>query len=144
MTAESQQRSEYTAGLRALADLLDANPNIELPMTGQSYDPLQWVLTHDESQAETLATIARALPGQLSKSGNDEFFRLKGQIRGFYVKILADRDEVCTRRVVGTREVVETVPDPSVEVPLVERKRTEEIVEWDCGPILAPAGKAAE
>lgn len=45
----------------------------------------------------------------------------------------AVRDEVCTARVVGTETV--TVPDP--EAPLVEVER--DIIEWDCGPLLAGA-----
>lgn len=52
---------------------------------------------------------------------------------GVRVTYVAKREEVCTRRVVGTETV--QVPDPDAPLVTVER----ELVEWDCEPILAEA-----
>ena len=60
-----------------------------------------------------------------------------GMARGLLkMRISADREEVCTRRVVGSREVTRTIP----AAPAVEEYVVTEIVEdveWDCEPIMA-------
>ncbi len=53
------------------------------------------------------------------------------------MKVVANREEVCERVVVGARQVTETIPDPSVTVPTVEITKTVEDVEWRCTSILA-------
>jgi hypothetical protein len=70
------------------------------------------------------------------KVGGDEtiMFVERHFAGGVRLSYQAQRDEVCTRRVVGT-ETVE-VPDPAAPKVTVER----EIVEWDCEPILASSG----
>jgi len=131
-------RDEYVTGLRMLADLLDNNPNIPLPYTGrEKHTGLLWIL-HDDQRA-TLAAIAKALPGKVEKSVRvkDGAFDLIGQLAGFHVKAIANRDEVCTRVVVGTETITKKVPDPSVTVPEVEVTETVERIDWICTPLLA-------
>lgn len=140
---ESQQRSEYTAGLRALADLLDASPDVPLPHSGASDSfPIEWMLANDDDQREMLAVIARFIPGPVRKDARSKFFEINAKAGGVYLRAWANRDEVCVRRVVGTHEETKRVPDP--KAPLVEVTETVEDVEWECGSILAPAGMAAE
>tara|TARA_Y100001949_G_scaffold167617_1_gene165466 strand:+ start:958 stop:1413 length:456 start_codon:yes stop_codon:yes gene_type:complete len=51
----------------------------------------------------------------------------------FKYTIHCERDQVCTKRVVGTKMVMKSVP-PEGEWTDVEEE--EEIVEWDCHPLL--------
>lgn len=124
------ERAAYTAGLRQLADWLDANPEIELPWTGR-YEVFQlgvW-LRKDE-----LAAIARALPGKVEKVADDasKVLRIQGQFAGLNVEAYAGRTEVCERIVTGT----ETVTVPAVEAK-PEKTEEREVVEWRCHPLLA-------
>ncbi len=137
------ERVEYTAGLRALADLLDAHPELRLPYDGRTGPIAVYLTTQDGAdQRANLAAWARVLPGPKTKeqAGTDgQLFALRARLHGLNFEVIANRDEVCERVVVGTREVVETVPDPELlaAVPTVEQTRTEELVEWRCGAVLA-------
>jgi hypothetical protein len=135
-------REEYTAGLRALADLLDGTPELPLPST----DTIEWAGVgggDDVEHQRSLATIARLIPGRLEKNDPREgdyeanYYRLTGNVGGMPVEVWAQRAKVCRRVVTGTREVVETVPAPGA--PMVEVTKTVEDVEWVCEPLLAKA-----
>lgn len=132
MTAD---RAEYTAGLRAFADLLDSNPHLRLPFFGATY-PFD-MYTHGDEQAREVADWARALPGTVAKDVSGGCFTLTGSLRGLKLSVTANRDEVCTRTVTGTERVTRLVPDPAVQVPMVEVTETVETVVWECEPILA-------
>lgn len=131
-------RSEYIAGLRALAEALEADEALPLPYDG-TLGPIA-VFTYAKP---TLAAMTRLLDGKREKevdeSSSSHGFRVKGSIRGLRVIIYADRDQVCTRRVVGTETVTEQIPDPEYvdKAPLVEVTTERQIVEWDCGSLLA-------
>jgi hypothetical protein len=136
-------RSEYTAGLRALADIIDGDPDLPLPYVGNSIESS--IFAHSR---EELAAWARAIGGRLDKTvdeDSDSFgFELHGSIRGYRVVLYGDRNEVCTRRVVATREVTEEVPDPDAlaAVPTITVTKTIEDVAWDCHPMLAESVSA--
>ena len=135
MTAD---RAGYIAGLRRIADALEADPLLPLPYDGTSSEfP---VFTHSQDE---LVRWVRVLDGKRDKEVTDSpgyGFELRGVVGALRVLVYAPRDLVCTRRVVGTREVIEEVPDPDAlaAVPTTTVTRTEEVIEWDCGPILAP------
>ena len=77
---------------------------------------------------EELAAVAREMPGVVRKEAGGEDFWVQADIG--VVKLTAfarSRDSVCTRNVVGTRHV------PAEVIPAHD----EEIVEWDCGSLLA-------
>jgi hypothetical protein len=142
--ATADRRAEYTAGLRALADLLDARPDLKLPSDGgNQYTPITVVVTNSLSQRADLAAWARAIPGEKTKTADEsgEYLSLRGRLRGLHVKVLALRDEVCERVVLATREVTEEVPDPEAlaAIPKVAITRTVEDVEWRCTSLLADA-----
>ncbi len=133
-------RAAYIAGLRQLADALEAHPEVPLPTDGTRM-PLSWNLWDDDAR-EQMAATARALPVAWVKEtregydGGPDYFDLSGKLGGLKVKLTACRDAVCTRVVTGTedREVEEVV------TPAVTRKITQpaEVVEWRCESILAP------
>jgi hypothetical protein len=98
------------------------------------------------SAREDLAAAARAMPCAWTKDawetgdGGRAYFDLAGQLGELKIKLGAYRDAVCTRVVTGTeeREVEEVV------TPAETRKVTQtvEVVEWQCGSLLAPAENA--
>lgn len=134
-------REEMIAGIRQLADWLEANPDIPIPydLTGRSAASVNIHASHGESEKAVVAAVARALPGRVAKDvwGKDDYyFGVRGNAPGGVgVNVIAHREKVCERIVTGTREVVEKVPAP--DAPMIEVTRTEEIVEYRCGPILA-------
>lgn len=138
----STDRVDYIDGLRQLADLLAENPDLPLPYHGNGGE-LLWIIVNDPNQRATLAALARALPGKVKKGVRGDAFDLNGQLAGLRVQVIARRDEVCERRVIGTETVTKSVPDPSVQVPLVEVTETVETVEWVCGSLLADRPEAA-
>jgi hypothetical protein len=133
MTTEN--RSGYTAGLRQLADVLDAHPEIPLPDRGTDEIGALYIGFWGEDAKERLAAAARAFPCNWAKSATDRFFNLNGQLAGLHVELTATRSQVCTAVVTGVedREVEEVV------TPAVTRKVTKrvEVVEWECLPLLA-------
>lgn len=148
MTAD---RGGYTAGLRALADLLDANPHVPLPHAGSKISPLS--IMHlsgydEESRATERAAFAetvRAFPGQREKrawaaDSGTAYFDVDAQLEGLHVRVTAFRDTVCDRVVTGTREVTREIADPTAlaAVPTVTVTETVDDVEWVCQPLLAP------
>lgn len=119
-------------GLRALADHLEATPGLRV-------NPMATVSVLLSYKDEEVSETVRLMGGERSKRPMaDEGFMLIARDFGGNVvlKLIADREQVCTKRVVGT-ETVE-VPDPTALalVPTITQER--EIVEWDCDPVLAP------
>lgn len=115
-------------GLRALADLVEPHPEIEERIrVGGGVSAIFMATTPDE-----LATFSRVIGGARRKDASDDFVRVIRDLGGgVAIRVIGDREQVCTRRVVGT----ETVEVPAVEA---QEARTEvrEIVEWDCAPVL--------
>ncbi|MFD9949996.1 hypothetical protein ACFWYW_28440 [Nonomuraea sp. NPDC059023] len=138
MSNTEAERAAYTAGLRALADILDANPDLPLPYDGDG-KPLSFIEGIAAESRRGAAVFARVMPGPVEKSGTDSQFYLKAKLHGLRVKWIATREEMCERIVVGTREVEIEEPDPEAVAALPKVKRVEvvEDVEWKCRPVLA-------
>lgn len=137
--ASMEERAAYAAGLRALADALDGNPDLPLPFDGTT-SPLS-IFVHTKPEA---VAFARLMHGQVDKHFNDNpdyGFQLLGAIHGLRVRVWAPRAEVCERVVVGTREITREVPDPDAlaAVPMTMVVETVEDVVWECHPLLAGA-----
>jgi hypothetical protein len=135
MTTE-ETRAACIEGLRQLAGALEQHPGMPLPAVKADF----CFMGAGNPRAD-LAAAARALPCTWRKhvwdgqSGNS-YFELEGSLGGVEVELRAYRDAVCTRVVKGTedRETEEVVR------PAETRKvvKPVEVVEWDCGPLLAP------
>ena len=135
-------RIAYTQGLRALADLIDNNPDLPLPYSGSDATaPITfYVLNRTEDPKGTLAKIARLLPGAVGKSVSmtGEYFSITGTLAGLHIDATAYRNAVCERVVTGTREVtVPAIPAMPARPAIGEITTTVEDVEWVCGPLLA-------
>ena len=120
---EQDRRAAYTAGLRQLADILDAHPEVPLPYegTGKSLGKrISFYYLGDKDPRAALAAARRAFGVPMEKNDSiDSSFSLTGSLAGLHFALTAEREAVCERVVVGTREV---------EV---------EDVEWRCTPLLA-------
>lgn len=127
MTRQHNEPAEtFTEGLRRLADLLDATDSTT---PYDNYRHLIVCSTRDE-----LVQTVRRLGGRWDKDEKpDHWFGMTRQLGG-RVSIYAyvAREQVCEKRVVGTK----TVLVPADDAPMVEVER--EIVEWVCpGSLLA-------
>lgn len=144
---DAAKRAAYIDGLRKLADLLDSTPSLPLPNT----DGVNWYLFQNDwvdneaaatedglaSQKSEAARIVRLLPGAQEKQDTSGLFRFKGYIGGLTTEVIVNRPAVCERVVTGVETVTRHVPDPAVEVPLVEVTEEVETFEWRCEPLLA-------
>lgn len=90
------ERGEYIAGLRDLADWLDQNPDIPLPWTGSIHERFSLAVWADKA---TLGRIVRALPGPIEKDHRATTLAVQAKFRGLAVEAYAERVE--------EREVVE-------------------------------------
>lgn len=144
---EAEKQAAYTAGLRALADLLDAHPQLIENVSLSQSDllvSLGWMSDPMSRMAEFIrAALDRRLP--IKKTYDDEwgtvFIDLGGGVR---LQVYARREQVCERIVTGTREVTREVPDPEAlkAVPTVTVTETVEDVRWDCKPLLSESVSA--
>ena len=141
------QRAAYTAGLRQLADILDAHPEVPLPCEGSNptYSRLSFHFLYSDNVRADMAAARRALGVPTEK--NDRvpgYFNLHGSLHGLHFSMTAYRKDVCERVVVATREVEVEEADPVAVASLPKVKRTVKIedVEWKCAPLLEQAGGA--
>lgn len=134
----TDERAEFTAGLRELADLLDQQPELPLPNFGN----VPWYLFGEGDLARQKAEarrLVRMLPGSARKWETGDLFRFGGSFHGVPWEVIVDRPAVCERVVVSTEEVTCEVPDPQAlaQVPTTTVTETVEKVEWRCSPLLA-------
>jgi hypothetical protein len=128
-------------GLRRLADLLDANPDLSGCTYG--FGGLV-VMPRDRAGVAAWARAAMRSTGKAVKYQGGSYAGVDITFGPVELHVRIEREEICERVVTGTREVTEEVPDPEAlaALPLVEVTRTEEIVEWRCGSLLEPAVSA--
>lgn len=134
--------AEMAAGLRGIADMLVATP----ALARMFENPLKWagIWLHparDDSARGDLARFVRAalaVGAVITKEVSDDRFNVTATLpSGVKLMTLSHRDEVCERVVTGVETVTRTVPDPTVEIPMVEVTEQVETVRWECKPLLA-------
>ncbi|HLK74032.1 MAG TPA: hypothetical protein VKU77_10345 [Streptosporangiaceae bacterium] len=136
--AADTRRAAYVAGLRILADVLEAHPEIRRPLDTALMIPFG----ETPEGVAAMAAARRAFSGTWHKefSGggeNTDWLNLRTELGGeggLQVELYAPRDAVCRRVVKGTeeREVEEVVRPAETRTVL----REVEIVEWECGSVL--------
>ena len=118
--AAIKARNEQIKGLRELADWLEDNPSVVI----DEYDTIG-VQRFGESKDEAV-TVAHCAP-KMDKRFCDSLFEATVMFSGgVRYELNVNRALVCERRVVGTKHVEEHVI----------KAHDEDIVEWDCNPIL--------
>lgn len=148
-----KERAGYTAGLRELADWLDAHPEVPLPYLGahpaaDRFNPTAAIHVHPlliggGDPRDVLAAVARAM-GNATKtvSASGSRMHVWRDFAGISVTASADRADVCERVVVGVEEITVEEPDPDAvaALPKIPHTKTVERVEWICSPLLATDG----
>lgn len=86
MTELDNPRSAYTAGLRALADKLDANPGIPAPVDGRLAAMTIYAAGEEEFTAAAHAFGCTWEPGW-TQGSHGALYHLKGQVDGLRVQI---------------------------------------------------------
>jgi hypothetical protein len=100
---EAAARAVYTAGIRALADRLDARPDVPLPFPGR-LGPVVFHFLGDEDPIPAMTAAALALGGPWRESVRDYpgsigggYFDLSGEFHGLEVQLTARLDVACER-----------------------------------------------
>ncbi|MFI6304332.1 hypothetical protein ACIBCH_20875 [Amycolatopsis thailandensis] len=141
MTEQKSLHVRQAEGLRALADMIEANPELAEHLSQALQGMAAYVFT-----AEPIAAFVRAAGrhgAKIVKDYPDDPERHFSAYAHFgdevAIRLHTTREQVCERVVTGTETVTETVPDPEklAEVPTVEVTKTVETVEWVCRPLLA-------
>ena len=127
----SDEKVPFSTFLRELADFYDEHPLVPEPYWMQGDIS---IYLYGDSGKEVLRSI-----GSFEKEFNDNYLRAIKIVGGRRVVINAARDKVCTAKVVGKKIVPETVIPSSYTPEQVIPAHEEDIVEWDCAPVLAPS-----
>ena len=121
---------EYAESLRLLADWFEQQPDdVPTPFPLISYYVWGFEVPF-ERQKDLALRIARSF-GEADKDYVGDTFSISKNFGGIKLNYLFHRDVVCTARVVGTKQVEETL------YVKTGRMIEENIVEWDCHPLLA-------
>lgn len=118
MSDEPTIRANRIQGIRELVDLLEAQPEIPMPVG------FAWSNAYtfeDSLPAKEMARLMKPVNKRVTAS----FYQLEKKFTGGVTfKVNYDRENVCERVVTGTREV----PAETIHV----KAHTEEIIEWIC------------
>ena len=132
--ANEDDRINTIQGLRDMADWLERNPQALL-------GPSRWngiyVSFYGAEKEQILALASTA--GGIAKNYYGSSFELVQKFGPVTYSMGGKRDDVCTKKVVGTKTVQKEDPDVRRErlkdIPMIEVE--EEIVEWECHSLLA-------
>lgn len=121
---EQLQREEYCAGLEALAQFLRTNPQCKLPEQ-VNFIEYTW---HKERVVEFAKTA-----GHVEKDYGEYYVAVLKHFGPINYGVRISRENVCERVVVGTK----TIPGREAYIVPAEPAHEEEIVKWECTPLLA-------
>lgn len=145
-TADRTKAEELASSLDKLAAFVRANPDIASDMASTVKRFLVYILAADPRPVMAeWARRGKASGARVEKSFDEQWGAVTLHFGLVDLHIYSDRDAVCTRVVVGTREVEVEEPDPEAlaAVPTVTRTVTVEDVQWQCHPLLADAERAS-
>jgi hypothetical protein len=142
---KEQEAYELAEDLRDLANLIQFNA-IDLPenINFSIYSFIWgWTPAVRDTEGGVPALLASAMRAglkhgacKITKRYDDSRFRLKLQMPNEHItyEISAERHEVCTKRITGTEMVEKDVPP---EGDWTTKMVEQDVVEWDCHPLLA-------
>jgi len=119
--------TQFTDMLRNLADFYETHPKAPIPFDFKYGWLNAYLPGGDEGRA-----ILQSL-GSFRKVFEDDYFRAEVQVGEMTLRFSTRRENICVRKVVGTKIVAETVIPSSYTPETVIPAHEEEIVEWDCG-----------
>ena len=142
---EDKKTFQLATDLRDFADFIEEHGPI-LPDVTVDCRSYLWNFTLAENEATrndvpaSIALVMRAgvnSADAVKKEYSDDYFRLFVHFGKLIYKVVCNREEVCTKRVVGTETVTKSIPPKG---KWTEETVTQDIVEWDCNPLLAVVG----
>lgn len=142
----TDRAAALAAGLRELANMIEKNPAL-LDISAIRYVFDRALVSVDTREDVSALARAGARSGaKVTKHVGSKYAGVDIAFGSASLHVYADRDEVCERIVIGTREVTEEVPDPEAlaAVPKVAVTKIVEDVEWRCSSFLAPEPSADE
>ena len=108
----------YIKGLRQLADFYEQHPTLRFPSSDS-------VTVYGYVTKEDAITVASVL-GHCEKVFDKDAFYLIKDLGELKLRFYFNREEVCERKVIGTKLVPEYIYPAHIE----------DIVEWECHPLL--------
>lgn len=134
-----QLADQLATNLRQLADMVENSPQLAETLR-YSFSMIN-AFSDDPAHLAEFMRAGRRHGAETTKTANkgSEWFVAQLKWGRVGLEVNARREQVCERVVVDTREITEEVPDPEAlaAVPTVTVTRTEEVVEWQCRPLLA-------
>lgn len=139
---ETTKRQEYVRGLRMVAELLEAHPEISAP---HGFGETEWGhATWFAGSVGEAAGIQRAIGGRWEKNDpntsdyNSEHLVLTRKLgEEMYIRLIVSREKICEKTVVGTeRKVVRKLVSAAV---YEEVEEDVDKVEIKCGSLLSVA-----
>lgn len=137
-TIDQTLAQQQAAGLRALADFIEANPDLQ-PAIRHALSMING-FTDDPAVLAAFMRAGRQHGAVTTKEAvNDTWFTAVLAWGPVELHVNAHREEVCERVVTGTETVTKTVKDPDAiaALPDVEITETVDTFEWVCKPLLA-------
>lgn len=141
LTREQQHAAELIDGLRALADMFDAYPDLA---ARTRYSPVNMLVpVDDKHEVAAFIRAAKAHAAAIEKSASDssKYFSALCKFGPVTLDVYLPREQVCERIVTGTE--TKMVPDPVALAAVPQVEQTVEKVEWKCRPLLAEDEPAA-
>jgi hypothetical protein len=135
--------AELADALRSVAAMVEATPDLA-PIIESAVSRMNGFVGfgYDDTSA-ALAMFARAAlrhGAKVTKNSDDQYYRVFATWGPVTAYAYATRGQVCERVQVGEKTVTTTVPDPNVEIPMVEVTETVPVYEYRCSPLLAAGG----
>jgi hypothetical protein len=135
--------AEFADGLRQIASFFEKHEELPLPdgMSGNWFSFYDW----GSNGKELIVNAARAFGTCDKETGGQTCYGVRKDFGAFTVRFLSAKEQVCTKKVIGTRHVEEYF-----EPGRVISAHDEEIVEWECPesllfpPAIAVLGEANE
>jgi len=133
--------NEQAAGLRALADMLEANPHLAIQL-GLTFRSLGQHVFPDNRPRELFAEFARAALAAgavVTKRHHGDYGKVRASWGPVVVDLQADREQVCERVITGIEQVTKKIKDPVAVAALPDIEVSEDVpsYEWRCRPLLA-------
>jgi hypothetical protein len=145
MSDDNEKRAaEQAAGLRALADMIEANPRLEevFRYAFNQIDVFVGKASDPKTEMADLIRVGMSHGAKVDKRGSDVWMTAILRFGPVELHVNGHREEVCERIVTGVETVTKTVKDPEALAAVPEIEVTEEVekVEWRCSPLMAAEG----
>jgi hypothetical protein len=134
--SNAELAQQQAAGLRALADMVEQNPELA------AFATLDHLYAFHVGNAEDQAAFARAALRHGAKVTKDVWESQHNLLLAWgpvTACVLARRGDVCERVPTGVEKVTKTIKDPDAVAALPDVEIVEEVetFEWKCRPLLA-------